>query len=212
MSRTEHYESSVTDDLLERTRRGDQEALGRLFNLHRDYLRRLIETHMENDLRARLDPSDVIQEAQLVVSQRIESFLQKRPATFRVWLRSTAMERLIDLRRRHLAEKRSVHREVPFSDASSMALATNLFLGRPSEDLQRKELTTRVRQAILELKPSDREILMLRHVEELSNAEAAEVLRIEPAASRKRLGRALIRLTRLLSDQGLQLDERYGAP
>ena len=212
MSDMENSDSSTTNDLLERTRCGDQDALGRLFNLHRDYLRRLIETHIENDLRARLDPSDVIQEAQLVVSQRIESYLQRRPATFRVWLRSTAMERLIDLRRRHLAEKRSVHREVPFSDASSLALTRNLFVGRPSEDLQRRELTTRVRQAILEMKPADREILLLRHVEELSNAEAAEVLGIEPVASRKRLGRALIRLTRLLSDQGLPLDERDGAP
>ena len=85
-------------------------------------------------------------------------------------------------------------------------------MGRPSEDLQRRELTTRVRQAIWEMKPADREILMLRHVEELSNAEAAEVIGIEPAASRKRLGRALIRLTRLLSDQGLPLDSCDGAP
>ena len=162
---------------------------------------------MEDELRRRIDPSDIVQEAQLAVSRKIQKFVQERPATFRIWLRSMALERLIDLRRRHLAQKRSVRREHHLANASSLAIAQHLFDGRPSQALRRKELAEQVREVIMQLGEMDREILLLRHVEDLSNAEAAEVLSIEPDTARKRLGRAMVRLTQMLAENGVQLDQ-----
>ncbi len=205
MNQQEH---DTTEDLLARLDGGDRTALSPLISLHRNYLKKVIDSRMEEDLRRRIDPSDVVQEAQLAASQRLDYYLEKRPARFRIWLRSTALERLVDLRRRHLAEKRSVRRDRHLSDASSMALARHLLDGRPSQQARRKELAKQVREAIFELADIDREILTLRQIEELSNAEVAEVLQIEPATSRKRLGRAMIRLTEVLSQRGIQLDER----
>lgn len=203
-----NHDSNTTDDLLARLDHGDRSAFSPLIALHRNYLKKVIDSRMEPDLRRRVDPSDVVQEAQLAASQRIDYFLEKRPASFRIWLRSTALERLIDLRRRHLAEKRSVRRDRQLSDASSMALARHLLDGRPSQQIRRRELAEQVREAILDLAEFDCEILLLRQIEELSNAEAAEVLHIDPATARKRLGRAMIRLTDVLSKRGIQLDER----
>ena len=199
-------DSTETGELLTRLGQGDRAALERLMELHRNYLRKLVDMRMEQALRRRVDPSDVVQETFAVVSQRIESFLKNRPASFRIWLRSTAMEKLIDLRRRHLAKKRSIGREIHLSDASSLDLARGLLGNRPSQILQRKELADQVREIIMRLGDTDREILLLRHVEELSNSEAAEVLSIEPDTARKRLGRAMIRLTTLLSDNNVRLD------
>ncbi len=179
-----HQESNTTENLLARLDDGDRSALSPLIALHRNYLKKVVDSRMEEDLRRRIDPSDVVQEAQLAASQRLDYYLEKRPASFRIWLRSTALERLVDLRRRHLAEKRSVRRDRHLSDASSMALARHLLDGRPSQQVRRKELAEQVQEAILELAELDREILMLRQIEELSNAEAAEVLHIEPAAAR----------------------------
>lgn len=203
-----NQDSNSTESLLARLDDGDRSAFNPLLALHRNYLKKVVDSRMEEDLRRRVDPSDVVQEAQLAASQRVDYYLEKRPASFRIWLRSTALERLVDLRRRHLAEKRSVRRDRYLSDASSMVLARHLMDGRPSQQVRRKELAEQVREAILELAELDREILMLRQIEELSNAEAAEVLQIEPATSRKRLGRAMIRLTEVLSQRGIQLDER----
>lgn len=199
-------DSAETDELLARLNSGDSTALERLLELHRAYLHKLIDLRMDDELRSRIDSSDVIQETQLAVSRNIQAFLKDRSVAFRIWLRSKALERMIDLRRRHLAEKRSVRRELRLSDESSMLLARHLLEGRPSQILQRKELADQVRAVIMELNETDREILLLRHLEQLSNAEAAEVLAIQPAAARKRLGRAMMRLSQSLLDQGLQLD------
>lgn len=199
-------DSTETVNLLSRLGGGDRSAFGLLMEMHRIYLRKLVDVRMEPGIRRRVDPSDVVQETFIVVSHRIENYLKNPPASFRVWLRSMAVEKLIDLRRRHLAKKRSIGREIHLSDASSMALAKGLFSGRPSQILQRRELAEQVRQIMMRLGDTDREILLLRHVEELSNSEAAEVLSIEPDTARKRLGRAMIRLTTLLSDSDIRLD------
>ncbi len=199
-------DSSDTQNLLIRLEDGDPRALDLLLESYRNYLKKLIDLRMDNELRVRVDPSDVVQEAQLVASQRIDDFLRRRPGSFRVWLRSTALERMVDLHRRHLAEKRSVRREVPRAGASSLATAQHPRAERPSQIAHRRELATEVRQVITGLGRKDQEILMLRHVEELTNAEAAEVLAIAPATARKRLGRALLRLAKLLDEQGIQLD------
>ena len=196
-------DANETQRLLRRVSQGDRTAIGRLVDLHRNYLCRLIDLRMEDELRGRIDPSDVVQETQMVVSRKIDDFLDRRPTSFRLWIRRKAIERLIELRRRHLAGKRTVRREVPWSDASSVAVARKLLGVRPSEVLRRQELVLQVHKAIQDLREVDREVLLLRHVEELTNAEVAELLGIEPAAASKRYGRAVRRLSEKLAAMGI---------
>jgi RNA polymerase sigma-70 factor (ECF subfamily) len=155
-------------------------------------------------LNARVDVSDVVQETQMVVARRIDEFVVKRPASFRVWLRSRAIEQLVVQHRRHVtAEMRTVRRERAFNDASSMAIARTLFSETPSKMLQRIEFAEQVRELIESLNENDREMLTLRHAEGLTNNEAAETLGIEPVTARKRYGRALSRLAEKAVAAGL---------
>jgi RNA polymerase sigma-70 factor, ECF subfamily len=199
-------DSEETRHLLEGLRAGDGSAFGRLFARHRPYLRRLVALRLDRRLRARLDPSDVVQDTQLAAFQRLPDYLQRRPMPFRLWLRKTAQERLVTLSRRHLgAARRAVGREVPLPDRSSLLLAQRFLAGGPSpgEQMDRNELTRLVRRAVAQLPDLDREILLMRNFEELSNREAACVLGLEPSAASRRYGRALLRLRRLLLDLGL---------
>ena len=191
-------DSTQTEDLLKRISRGDRAAVGLLLEAQRNYLRRLIDLRMENDLRGRVDPSDVVQETLLVVSRRVKDFIERRPTTFRLWIRRKAIERLIELRRKHRAGKRSVRREMRLSDASSMAVARRLTGDSPSQALDRQDLANRARLAIQSLNELDREVILLRHVEELTNAEVAELLNITPDAASKRYGRAIRRLSEIM--------------
>jgi RNA polymerase sigma-70 factor (ECF subfamily) len=198
--------ASETEQLLERVAQGDERALEQLLAEHRPYLRRLIELRMEDDLHARLDPSDVVQETQLVAIRRIDDFLARRPTSFRLWLRSKALEKLIELRRHHQAKRRSVKRDVALSSVSSFAVAKHLRFSRPSSVVQRQELTEAAHQALESMSEMDREVLILRHGEALSNAEVAEVLNIEPDAASKRYGRAVRKLCERLHEMGIPLD------
>ena len=200
-------DSTATDRLLKRVATGDEQALDELFAKYRGYLRKLIDLRMDDDLRVRVDPSDVVQETQYEANRRLDDFLTRRPASFRIWLRRKALERLVDLRRRHLnAERRSARREIMLSDCSSIALAHGLPVESPSRQMTRKEQAQQVRQTVQTLRDADREILLLRHVEELTNAEAADVLQIDPATASQRYGRALRRLRAALSGTGLSHD------
>jgi len=157
-------------------------------------------------LAARLDPSDVVQEAQLSATQRIDDFLKRKPMPFRLWLRRTAYERLIDLQRHHLKRgRRSVHREVAFPDRSSILLARHLMRpgSSPSQRMQARELAQRAAHALSQLPDLDRQIVVMRHGEEMSFEEIGCVLDLEAATARKRFGRALLRLQKILSDEGL---------
>ena len=200
-------ESGETDELLRRASRGDSAAVARLMAAHRRYLRAVIELRMDHELRVRVDPSDVVQETQLIASQRLDDFLRRRPTSFRIWLRRKALERLTDLRRHHvIAEKRSVRREVTLSGRSSMAMARNLrnlLRQSPDQAIAARELAQRVRKTVANMKEMDREVLLLRHVEGLTNVEVAEVLGIEPVAASQRYGRALRRLREQLIDRGI---------
>jgi RNA polymerase sigma-70 factor, ECF subfamily len=204
---TSLHDSTVTEQLLARLQQGDASALERLVDTHRAYLKRVIDLRMDDELRGRIDSSDVVQETQLIVTKRIDDFLRRRPTSFRIWMRRKALEKLVDLRRQHLAEKRSVRRDVRLSDASSLAIVSQLLTDRPSQAMLRKELAQQIRTAIERLSSIDRDVLLLRHVEELSNAEAAEVLEIDPATARKRHGRAIRRLHEQLIESGVSLEE-----
>jgi RNA polymerase sigma-70 factor (ECF subfamily) len=201
-------DSTNTDRLLQRVADGQTSALDELMGDYRQYLRRLVELRIDPELRLRVDASDVVQETQLAASERIDDFLARRPISFRLWLRGTALERLISLHRRHVhAQKRSLKREVALTDQSSLLLARRLFHDRPSQALQQQELLDQVRRIVSELSEPDREILLLRHVEELTNSEVADLLAIERSAASRRYGRAVIRLRNKLVEHGISRSE-----
>jgi RNA polymerase sigma-70 factor (ECF subfamily) len=199
-------DSSETRALLEGVGRGDARALESLLERYRPELRDFVEYHFDPRLRARVDPSDVVQETQIELVRRMDDFLASRPMPFRLWLRRKAMERLLNLRRDHLTRaRRSVAREEALPDRSSLLLARPLLAPgpSPSQHLQARELAGRVSRAVARLSDTDREVLLLRHTEDLSFEEIGCLLDIEPAAARKRFGRALIRLQKVLGEEGL---------
>jgi RNA polymerase sigma-70 factor (ECF subfamily) len=199
-------DSAETDGLLDKVRHGDRQALDRLLARHRDELRSFVEARLDPRVAARVDPSDVVQEAQMEVARRMDDFLKRRPMPFRLWVRKTAYERLLDLHKHHVKRaRRSVRREVALPERSSLLLVRPLLRNgsTPSQRLEARELAERVAQVVAQLSAGDREILLLRHAEGLPFEEIACLLDIEPATARKRFGRALIRLQQALSDHGL---------
>jgi RNA polymerase sigma-70 factor (ECF subfamily) len=198
-------DSDETSGLLRQVAAGDRQAYEKLFARYRSYLLRVVEARLDPKVRPRVDPSDVVQETQLEVLRRLPDYLTRRPMPFRLWLRKTAQERLLVVRRRHVdAGRRAVGREAPLPERSSLLLA-RAFLGgsTPSRRLARQELACRVRQAVVRLPEADQEILLLRAFEGLSNQEVACVLDMDPATASKRHGRALLRLQKLLAEGGL---------
>jgi RNA polymerase sigma-70 factor (ECF subfamily) len=197
-------DSAQTCALLERLRTGDRAALDELLAQHRPALAEFVEIHLDPRLRARVDPSDVVQEAQMELVRRMDDFLRKRPMPFRLWLRKKGYERLLNLRRDHLTrQRRSVLREAALPDRSSLLLALPLLSGSPSEKLVARERAERLARAVEQLPEADREILLLRHAEDLPFEDIACLLDINAAAARQRFGRALLRLQKLLTDEGL---------
>jgi RNA polymerase sigma-70 factor (ECF subfamily) len=199
-------DSAETRGLLEEVRAGHRPALDHLLDRHRPDLLQFVALRMDRRLRGRVDPSDVVQETQLEVYRRLGDFLDRRPMPFHVWLRKTAYERLLMARRQHVeAAQRAVEREQPLPDRSSLLFARRILArgSTPSRSLGRRELARRLHQSLAELPDTDREILVMRNLEERPYQEIACILDIEPAAARKRHGRALIRLHALLAADGL---------
>jgi RNA polymerase sigma-70 factor (ECF subfamily) len=194
-----------TAALLERAAAGDADALGRLFARHRDRLRRLVQLRLDRRLAGRLDASDVLQEAFLEMTRALGHYLRNPEQPFFLWLRLVTGRKLQALHRRHLGTRlRDAGREVSLErglpGASSVALAAHL-LGRlttPSQAAARAELRLRVQEALNGMNALDREVLALRHFEQLSNKETALVLEVSEAAASNRYVRALARLKDLL--------------
>src|SRR5262245_14710242 len=167
-------EQGGTDVLLDRAARGDAAARGELLVRHRDRLLRMVACRMDQRLASRVDASDVIQEALVEADRQLADYLEARPLPFYPWLRQIAWNRLRDLYRRHvLARRRSVSREEPgllLSAGSTIELA-RLLVGSgssPSRRLRQEETRDRVRELLLQLSEQDRELLVLRYVEQLS--------------------------------------------
>jgi RNA polymerase sigma-70 factor (ECF subfamily) len=199
-------DSAQTRLLLEQVARGDRQALERLLQQYRPRLHAFIEARLGPWVRSRVDPSDVVQEVQLEVAQRMDDFLDRSPMPFHLWVRKTAYERLLKVQREHRQRaRRSVDREVALPDHSSLFLAKPLLAGgpSPSQQLAARELADRVGQAVTELPEADREVLLMRHMEGLDYAEIACLLDVSAAAARQRYGRALLRLRKVLKDHGL---------
>jgi RNA polymerase sigma-70 factor (ECF subfamily) len=198
-------DSAESFRLLDEFRGGDGAAFGRLFDRHQPGLQRFISRRLDPRVRARLDASDVLQETRLEAYRRMEDYLSRRPMPFRVWLRRMAYERLLKVRRYHVdAARRSVQRELDLPDQSSLHVVQPLLNSSSvSRQLRRSELVRRVRTVLSDLSEPDRQVLLLRHAEDLPYREIGHILDIEPAAARKRYGRALLRLRGLLLEAGL---------
>lgn len=200
--------SAETAALLDRVRAGDEQAVNEIFVRHRDRLRRMVDIRLDRRLQGRVDASDVIQEAYLEVAGRLAEYLREPKLPLFLWLRLVLGERLLKVHRHHLGTQlRDAGREVSLfrealPAASSVALAAQL-LGRltsPTQAAVRAERLLRLQEALNSLDPLDREILSLRHFEELTRGEAAQALGIQEAAAAKRYVRALKRLKDALAD------------
>jgi RNA polymerase sigma-70 factor (ECF subfamily) len=200
-------ESNETTALLRRAAEGDVQGWGALLTRHNERLRRMVALRLDQRLQGRLDPSDVLQEAYLEAWSRLADYLREPSMPFFLWLRFLAGQKLVTLHRHHLGrEMRDAGREVSLyrgalPEASSAALAAQL-LGRdtrPSEAALRIELKLRLQQALNQMEPVDREVIALRHFEQLSRAETAQVLGLRESAVSKRYVRALQRLKDILT-------------
>ena len=199
-------DSAETQRLLEQVRAGDKEAIDQLLVRCRTYLCNVVEMRLGDRLRQRIDASDLVQETQMEAVRRLEEFLRKEPMPFRLWLRQIAHDRLLKAHRRHVrAARRDVTKEVPLPEKSSLMLARQLLSDRstPSQHVSKREQTHLVRHALIQLPEVDREILLMRHLEELSYPEIGYVLGTSSDAARKRYGRALLHLAKVFPGNNL---------
>lgn len=190
-----------TGELLRRVDQGDRSSVGQLLDRYRVRLRRMVAVRIDPRLAARLDPSDVVQEALAEASQKLPQYLRQRPLPFYPWLRQIAWETLVDLHTRHVSvQKRSVTREsrnnLDLPDNSAMQLIDRLVADgtSPSKRMVRKEIRQRVREALQQAPTRDREVMILRHLEQLTLKEIATALGITEPAAQSRYRRAIERL------------------
>jgi len=199
---------SNLEEFRRRLHRGEPDALGELFARYREPLRRMVAQGLNARLNARVSPSDVLQEVYLDAAQRLHHYFAKPDQSLFGWLRLLVRQRLHDICRRHLrARARAVDQEIhldqrtgPASSSSGQTIQLAGNLPTPSQDAMRREANLQLEAALARLDEIDREVLVLRHFEELSNKEVALVLGIPAAAASKRYVRALARLKETLED------------
>jgi RNA polymerase sigma-70 factor (ECF subfamily) len=209
MELTMNSESSETEELLGRARAGDDAALGRLFDGHRERLCRMVRLRLDRRLSGRVDPDDVVQEAYLDVHRRFGEYEVEYAGRMPVylWFRLVVGQRLVDLHRHHLgAQKRDAGLEVslhrgPMPSASSASLAAQLLgkLTSASRAAIRAEHRLIVQEALNAMDEVDREVLVLRHFEQMSNDEVAIALGLKRSTASRRYIQALIRLKQVLA-------------
>jgi RNA polymerase sigma-70 factor, ECF subfamily len=194
------------EELESRLRTGDEKALAELFAAHRLRLWHVVNFRLDRHLAGRVDPDDVLQEAYLAAAQRIAHFRGDEMTSSFVWLRMIVQQTLIDVHRRHMgAQMRSAGREVsifatgsPQSTSASLAIHLVGDQTSPSMAAARGETLDVVQKAIETMDPIDQEVLALRHFEELTNIEVAQVLGIQSKAASIRYVRAIKRLKQIL--------------
>jgi RNA polymerase sigma-70 factor, ECF subfamily len=199
-------ELSKVERLLQQARQGDRKALEPLFGLYREKLRRMVWLRLDRRLSGRIEASDVIQEAYTEAWQRFDEYLKNPRMPLYFWLRFLTGQKLLMLHRRHLvAQARNASREVSLyrgglPETTSAALAAHLVGHQtsPTKAAVRSEIRLQVEEALDSLEPMDREVLALRHFEQLSNAETAFALEISETTASKRYIRALARLKKIL--------------
>ncbi len=189
-------------------RDGSEEALAEVFSHYRERLRRIIQFRIDYRIAGRVSESDVLQEAYIAAAKRLDHFSKQPQMPAFLWLRLLIGQQLIDLHRQHLqAEMRDVRKEVSLqqnapSPHTSMAIAAQLAgpMTAVSEVVARAERIERLEATLNQMDPIDREVIALRHFEELSNVETAKVLGIEQPAASKRYIRAMARLGELMAE------------
>jgi RNA polymerase sigma-70 factor (ECF subfamily) len=194
-------------ELLRRASQRDESAVGPLLDCYRDRVRKLVTSRMDRRLAARVDPSDVVQETLLEAGRRLDEYLREPAVPFYPWLRGLAVDRLIDLHRRHVrAQSRSVGREEPLGaptpegpDHDLAGLLVDSWTG-PGQRFEREEQRQRVQAALGRLDPGQRDLLTMLYYEELPPAEAAAVLGVSDRTVRRRHREALERLGALLGE------------
>jgi RNA polymerase sigma-70 factor, ECF subfamily len=200
-------DSGKTEALIRRVEGGDEAALCELFARYRDRLHRMVKLRMDRRLQGRLDASDVLQEAYLDVAKRAAEYGKNSKMPVFLWLRLITGQRLMALHRQHLgAQMRNAGQEVSLHrgalpPASSISIAAML-LGRitsPTRAARRAEMQERLQDILNAMDPIDREILTLRHFEELGNGETAQVMGISKSTASSRYIRALMRLKKELA-------------
>jgi RNA polymerase sigma-70 factor (ECF subfamily) len=203
-------DASETQTLLARVAQADPAAADALWERYRPALRRMIGLRLDQALSRRVDASDVVQDVLLKASQRLDEYLRNPALPFNLWIRQIARDLMIDTHRRHrVSAKRSLDRELPlqggpgdFDDRSSLELAARLRdpALTPAAQAVRRELKSRFDSALLRLDDDEREIILLRHFEQLSNSETAQALSLSEAAAGMRHLRALRRLRAILGE------------
>jgi RNA polymerase sigma-70 factor, ECF subfamily len=204
-----------TEALLVRAAAGDDAAWGQVLLVHQEKLRRMVAFRMDPRLRGRVDAADVVQEAFADASAARAEYFRPPTAPFFLWLRRVVSNKLLEVHRHHLGTRmRDAKRDLPLdaprpSDDTSAALCAHLTAGltRPSAAAARGEVRTRVAEALAEMNPIDREVLALRHFEQLTSGEVAQVLGIQERAAAKRYLRALERLKDILAEMPGGLSE-----
>jgi RNA polymerase sigma-70 factor (ECF subfamily) len=198
-------ESSKTQELIQQAQGGDAAAVDELLARHREPVRRMIGLRLDRAVAPRVDASDIVQDVLLEASRRLGEYLRDPSMPFHLWLRCLAQDRVIDAHRRHRkAQRRSVDKEKrlhkEWADRSSMELAAQLIDREltPATAALRHELEGRFQEVLEELGDDDREIILMRHFEQLSNQEVAQTLGVTEAAAGMRHLRALRRLKTLL--------------
>ena len=206
MSNSIWPDGDVTEELLVNVRGGESLAVEQLMDRHRNSLRRMIQLRLDQRLMQRMDVSDVIQDVLMEANRRLTDYLANPVIPFHLWIRQIAKDRIIDAHRRHrVSAKRSIDREHPQTgkgppDQSTMELA-NQFRDQaltPAAAATQRELAEQIESAVQLLRENDREIILMRHYEQLNNQEIAQSLGLtEPAASMRYL-RALKRLREVI--------------
>lgn len=194
--------SVESDELLERLRANLPSAWTDLLSQQRDRLHRAVAFRLDRRLRGRVDASDIVQEACLEAHERLPAYLAKPDMPIHLWLRFLVGQRLLIVHRQHLGTAmRDAGREQSRADSTSDGLVEHLLANAPSpsEDVARREAFAYLHEALEAMDPMDREVLTLRHFEQLSNVEVAQFLHIETSAASKRYLRALGRLQEILA-------------
>ncbi|QDV28321.1 RNA polymerase sigma factor CnrH [Planctopirus ephydatiae] len=200
-----------TDALLQNLREGNDKAVNELLERHRTPLRRMIELRLDRQMARRVDASDVVQDVFMEASGRLREYLENPRLPFHVWLRHLARDRMIDLHRRHRgALRRSMDREqaLPVSQENSGDQLMDQFKDdelTPAAENIRREFEERFLLALEQLEADDREMILMRHFEQLGNNEVAEILGLTPPAAGMRHLRALRKLRNVLGEDGLSL-------
>lgn len=201
-------ESGETNDLVGRAAAGDTSARQALFSLYQNRLKSMIRLRMHNGLRRRLDPSDILQEAYLEAAKHMDARLEDPPQSFFLWLRKITVNKLAEVHRRHLdVQARDLGREIsivghdaPMANSTSLAARLLGRISTPSQIAMKAEARMQLQQVLESLDPIDREVIALRHFEQLNSEETAAVLGMSKSGASSRYVRAMRRLHAALSE------------